>query len=80
MQRKSPRIAKIIFQRNHKVTWILLHIKALFIAELIKTVWPKDRCIDQWNKIGSQEVKPCKYAQLIFDKDRKAIQRRKDNL
>ena len=51
-------------------------------AVIIKTVWYwyKNRHIDQWNKTENPELDPQMYSQLIFDKEGKRIQWKKDSL
>lgn len=49
-------------------------------ATIIKMDGVSKRQIDQQNRIESLETDPCKYSQLIFDKETKAIQWIKDCL
>ena len=85
METQKTQIAKVVLIKKNGAGGInlpdfRLYHKATVIMTIIKTVWHKNRNMDQWTKIESPEINPCTYGYLIFDQGSKIIQGGKDSL
>jgi hypothetical protein len=85
VERQNPRIVKTILNNKRMAGGITIPVLTSFTtyrAVVIKTAWYwyRDRHIDQWNRIEDPEIKPHTYGHLIFDKEAKHIQWKKESI
>jgi hypothetical protein len=77
------RLTKAILSKKSNTGGITKpNFKLYYRAIAIKTAWcwHKNRHEDQWKRIEYQNMNPCSYAYLIFDKNAKNIQCRENSL
>lgn len=76
-------IAKAILKKKSKAGGIIIpDFKLYYKTVVIRIVWyrHKNRHRDQWNRIENAEVNSQPYCQPVFNKARKTVQWKKDNL
>jgi hypothetical protein len=83
MEKQNLRILKTILNNKRTPGRItILDLKLYYRAIAIKTAWSlhRDRQIYHWNRIEDSEINPHTYGHVIFDKEAKTIQWKKENI